>query len=216
MGQEPVDELGIAHFLRYVAAGFTLCAPIGPIGLLCLKRSMVEGRLAGLISVLGASTMDGFYCLIAGLGVACLSDFLTNEKSTIAMIGGIALSLVGIKMILTKSYAGIGSGLSMRLGHAFFTTLLLMLTNPFPILVFAAVFASMGSFEAASRSQYIIISSVCVFIGSSLWGFILFAMHGLFRRQPGLSLAGVMNKGCGFILFISGLVVVILALVNGM
>ncbi len=215
MGRKPVDELGILHFLRYVAAGFTLCAPIGPIGLLCLKKSIVEGRLAGFISILGASTMDGFYCVIAGLGVACLSDFLTNEKGTVALVGGIAISFVGIKIFVSKSNESKESSLSRRLGHAFVTSLLLMLTNPFPILVFAAVFASLGSFEVESRGQYLIMSSACVFIGSSLWGFILIASAGLFRQHPAISLARVMNRVCGLILLLVGLAAVILALLDG-
>ena len=73
-------------FVKGFLVGFFLCAPMGPIGLFCIRKSLVEGRLAGLAAFLGASTVDGLFCGIAGLGAAYIVDFLKHQQTWSFMI----------------------------------------------------------------------------------------------------------------------------------
>jgi len=92
-------------FIKGLIIGFVICAPMGPIGLFCIRKTLLDGRLAGFSAVLGASTVDALYCAIAGLGISFISNFLTNEKTLIRLAGGLILILVGIKFFFTKRFA---------------------------------------------------------------------------------------------------------------
>ena len=89
-------------FIKGLIIGFVICAPMGPIGLFCIRKTLLDGRLAGFSAVLGASTVDALYCAIAGLGISFISNFLTNEKTLIRLAGGLILIIVGIKFFFTK------------------------------------------------------------------------------------------------------------------
>jgi threonine/homoserine/homoserine lactone efflux protein len=89
-------------FFKGLAAGFMVCAPIGPVGLLCLRRSMADGPLPGFVSLLGASTAGALYCFIAGLGVAYIGNFLINKQPLISLPGGVVPVALGFKLFFTR------------------------------------------------------------------------------------------------------------------
>jgi threonine/homoserine/homoserine lactone efflux protein len=191
-------------FFKGLLAGFIICVPFGPIGLLCVMRTLTDGKLAGIASALGASVMDAVYCAIAGLGVSYISNFLNAEGTGLRLAGGVILIAMGIKIYLThptqKTPEAKGHGLLASFGSSFF----LMFTNPMAILVFTATFSALGigGWEDAYISTAILVAGV--FVGSSLWAPILVAAVGTLKPQLTLAQLRLANRISGIVLFCFG------------
>jgi len=201
----------LTFFIKGLITGFIICIPFGPIGLLCVMRTLTDGKLAGIASVLGASVMDAVYCSVAGLGVSYISNFLSNERTALRLAGGVILIAMGIKIFLThpteKTPEAKGHGLFASFGSSFF----LMLTNPMAILVFTATFSALGinGWEDAYISTAMLVAGV--FVGSALWAPILVAGVSFFNPQLTLSQLRLANRTAGVILFGFGAVAIIWA-----
>src|SRR5262245_37365992 len=110
--------MDVSVFLSGFGLGFSIAAPVGPIGLLCIRRTLHEGRLAGLLSGLGAATADAFYGCIAGFGLTLISNFLIGQKFWLGLIGGLFLGYLGIKTFLSQPATQAANVNSQgRLGH---------------------------------------------------------------------------------------------------
>jgi threonine/homoserine/homoserine lactone efflux protein len=199
-------------FIKGLIAGFIICVPFGPIGLLCVMRTLTDGKVAGIASVLGASVIDAIYCAIAGLGVSYISNFLNNERTVLRLAGGVILIVLGIKIFFThpaeKTPEAKGHGLIASFGSSFF----LMLTNPLAILVFTATFSALGigGWQTAHISTGMLVAGV--FVGSALWAPILVAGVSLFNPQLTLHQLRLANRIAGVILCGFGIVACLLAL----
>src|SRR3990167_10296547 len=88
-------------FLKGLLIGFAIAAPVGPIGVLCIQRSLHDGFKVGLMTGLGAALADGTYGLIAGFGLTAISSLLVAQQFWVRVIGGIFLLYLGIKILLT-------------------------------------------------------------------------------------------------------------------
>src|SRR5438874_12570895 len=87
-------------FVRGLILGFSIAAPVGPIGVLCIRRSMAEGRVVGLVSGLGAATADAIYGAVAAFGLTFVSALLVSQQLWLRIIGGAFLCYLGIKTFL--------------------------------------------------------------------------------------------------------------------
>lgn len=192
--------------------GFAIAAPVGPIGILCIRRTLSDGRLAGFVSGLGAAGADTFYGLAAALGLALIGKFLVDHKDWISVVGGLFLICLGILEIRAKPVDPTAppprpTGL---VGH-FVSTFFWTLTNPLTLLSFVAVFTALdvagpGGDVGPPERNYPGVTAlvVGVFIGSSLWWLVLSMSVGLFRhhirgqpmRWPSL-IAGALIMGFG-------------------
>ncbi len=171
------------YFLKGLIIGFIIAAPLGPIGILCARRTFADGRRAGFFSGMGAAMADVLYGFIAAFCLALVSDILVNHQFWFRLAGGIVLCILGIRtfraipaepMILKtkRVYAGM-----------FTSTFFLTLTNPMTILSLAAVYAGFG---LAGIRGNIVSASVLVsglFLGSVLWWLFLVGMYSIFHRR---------------------------------
>ena len=204
----------LAFFIKGLILGFIICVPFGPIGLLCVHRTLTDGKVAGIAAVLGASVVDAIYCAIAGLGVSYISNFLTNERTVLRLVGGIVLIAMGIKIFLThpteKAPEAKGHGLFASFGSSFF----LMLTNPLAVLVFTATFSALGisGWQGAHISTGMLV--IGVFLGSALWAPIFVAGVHFLSPQLTPSQLRLANRIAGVILFGFGTVACLLALLG--
>ena len=175
--------MGIPFLLRGLAIGFSIAAPVGPIGVLCIRRTLAEGRRSGLVSGLGAATADAVYGCIAGFGLVFISNFMVSQQVWLRLIGGVFLCYLGIKTLLAKPAEQAASIKGKGLISAYASTFLLTLTNPMTIISFAAIFAGLGL--AGTRGNYGAagILVLGVFCGSALWWLILSGGVGLFRTR---------------------------------
>ncbi len=185
-------------FIKGLVIGAVLCAPVGPIGLLCLRRAVVYSRTVGFASVLGASTADGLYCAIAGLGISVVSNFLVKEHVWIQICG--AIVLVGLGIGIYRSHP-VDPGGQQRVKDplsAYVSAFLLMLANPLPILVFTAAFAALGTHglkDLAGTATLVL----GVFCGSALWGPALVGIVTLCKPRLDTDKLRIVNKTSGLI-----------------
>ncbi len=175
--------MNISFFLRGLIIGFSIAAPVGPIGLLCIRRTLAVGKVSGLISGLGAATADAIYGSVAGFGLTFISNILIHQQLWLRLIGGLFLCFLGLKIFFScpaKQEASIkGNGLLSAYASTFFLTL----TNPMTILSFAGIFAGLG--VGSTNGNYISagILVIGVFVGSALWWFILSSVVGMISTK---------------------------------
>src|SRR5579863_888349 len=132
----------IELLLKGLVIGFAIAAPVGPIGILCIQRSLHDGFKVGLMTGIGAALADGTYGLIAGFGLTAISSLLITHQWWIRVIGGLFLLYLGIKLILTPPREQKTKGSwDKSPWHACGTSYLLTLTNPATILSFVAILA---------------------------------------------------------------------------
>jgi len=197
----------LTFFLKGIAIGFIMAIPIGPIGIMCIRKTLTEGRLSGLIVGLGAATADLFYGCVAVFGLTVISDTLSDQRIWIRIVGGALLLFLGIKTFRAQpkdpKLKISGSG---RL-RSYFTVVVLTLTNPLTIFAFIAVFAALGLGDGLSFISAVLLVAG-VFIGAFLWFFLLTSGTILFRKK--LDLVGLkwVNKIAGILIIISGIIVI--------
>ncbi len=173
--------MDIGFFLRGLAIGFSIAAPVGPIGVLCIRRTLAEGRAAGLVSGLGAATADAVYGCVAGFGLTFISGTLISQQVWLRLIGGAFLCYLGLKTLLARpAEQAAPVGASSLIG-AYTSTFFLTLTNPMTILSFAAIFAGLGGASGDYVSAVVLVLGV--FTGSALWWLSLSTGVSLFRTK---------------------------------
>ncbi len=166
-----------------IILGFSIAAPIGPIGVLCMRRTLAEGRAYGLISGLGAATADAIYGSIAGFGLTFISNFLISQQVCLRVIGGIFLCFLGVRTFLSKPAEQATSLKEIGLINAYTSTFLLTLTNPVTILFFLGIFAGLGVGSTSGNYASAATLILGVFTGSALWWLALTESVNLFRRK---------------------------------
>jgi threonine/homoserine/homoserine lactone efflux protein len=123
----------VIFFLKGLAIGFSIAAPVGPIGVLCIRRSMAEGPLIGFLCGLGAATADAAYGSIAGFGMTAVSNFFQAQQFWLRSVGGIFLCYLGIRTMLSEPAKEAAAAHAHGLWRAYVSTLFLTLTNPMTI-----------------------------------------------------------------------------------
>ena len=175
--------MDLSRLFRGIVIGFSIAAPVGPIGVLCIRRTLAEGRLSGLVSGLGAATADAIYGCIAGFGLTFISNIFVQQQVWFRLIGGAFLCYLGLKTLLTKPREQAAPAEGKGLVGAYASTFLLTLTNPLTILSFAAVFAGLGVADASRSYVSASVLVLGVFTGSALWWLVLSGSVGLFRTR---------------------------------
>ncbi|WP_051013771.1 LysE family translocator [Pararhodospirillum photometricum] len=170
-------------FFKGLIVGFLIAAPVGPVGILCIRKALADGRLAAFIAGLGAAVADTFYGAVAALGIGLVSNFLMVHKVALSLGGGIFLVVLGWHT-LRKPAVLIPEGTThVGLLRDFLSTFMITLTNPATVLAFMAVFASFSVVSLdgdAVRAGELILG---VFAGSTLWWAILSAAAGAVRSH---------------------------------
>ena len=192
--------MDIAFLLRGLAIGFSIAAPVGPIGVLCIRRTFAEGRASGFVSGFGAASADAIYGCIAGFGLTFVSNFLVSQQVWLRLIGGVFLCYLGLKTLLSKPAEQAASAKGNGLVGAYASTFFLTLTNPMTIISFAAIFAGLGLASTSANYMSATVLVLGVFIGSALWWLILSGGIGVFREKFNL-------RGLQWINIISGAII---------
>ena len=192
-------------FLRGLLIGFAIAAPVGPIGVLCIRRTLADGRATGFVSGLGAATADAAYGAVAGFGLTAVSGFLVRQSAWLRLAGGVFLCYLGLRTFLARPAGRAAETRGSGLLGAYASTLILTLTNPTTILSFVAVFAGLGLAGAGGDYGAAGVLVAGVFLGSSLWWLLLSGGVGLFRlRLTGDRLRWV-NRVSGLIILAFGI-----------
>ncbi len=195
-------------FVEGLILGFAIAAPVGPIGVLCIRRTLHYGRLSGMYSGLGAACADVCYGLIAFLGLNLLSDFLLAWQYWLRIGGGIVLIFWGLRIFLSKPKDQTKPVTHATYVKDFLSTFFLTLSNPMTIFAFLAIFAGLGIVKnVTDRGGWLLLG---VFVGSCLWWMILCEGVTFIRKRitPSFTrwlsrIAGLVIIGFGIAAFIS-------------
>ncbi|KTG08061.1 hypothetical protein AUR66_04420 [Haloferax profundi] len=192
--------------LQGIVLGVSIAAPVGPIGVLCIQRTLAKGRWSGFVSGLGAASADAVYGAIAGFGITALSSLFLDYQTGIRLGGGLLLLYLGVQSFRAEPAEAAASTSDVRtLAQDFGSTFLLTITNPVTILAFVGIFAGVGV-GVSGNYQDAGVLVAGVFTGSSLWWFVLSTGVSLFRTRftrPVMrrvnQLAGVVIAGFGLV-----------------
>ncbi|MEA3508063.1 MAG: LysE family transporter [Synergistota bacterium] len=175
--------MSTAFFLKGIILGFSIAAPVGPIGLLCINRTLTGGMLVGFLSGAGAATADGLYGCVAAFGVSAVSSLLVESQFGLRLAGGVFLLYLGYGAFRAKPSETRANTGSNSLAGAYLSTLFLTLTNPMTILSFAGIFAGLGIGDAQGNVVLAGLLVAGVFMGSLLWWMTLSGVVGLLRSR---------------------------------
>jgi threonine/homoserine/homoserine lactone efflux protein len=213
------------NVVRGLLLGFSIAAPVGPIGVLCIRRTLANGRVVGFVSGLGAATADAFYGAVAAFGLTAISALLLEQKLWLRLIGGAFLLYLGARTLLARPAAKASEGdappLPVRkpalrppigsLIGAYGSTLFLTLTNPLTILSFAAIFAGLGVASTTGAYAAAGLLVLGVFLGSGLWWLVLSSVVGAFRAKIGPRQLRWVNRLSGGIILAFGVLALLSA-----
>ena len=192
-------------FLKGLIIGFVIAAPVGPIGVLCARRTLMHGRRAGFYSGMGAATADAIYGFIAAFGLTFISAFLIDHQFSLRLIGGGLLFYLGVKAFLARPVKKTDLPRSARHYAGLYTsTFFLTLTNPMTILSFAAVFAGFGLAGTMGSVLSAAVLIVGVFLGSGLWWLFLVGVFSIYRKRFHTHQLVWINRITGTIIIASG------------
>ena len=200
----------IRFFLEGLIIGFIIAVPVGPIGLLCINRTLSGGPTYGFFSGLGIATADAIAAGIAILGLTLVSNFLISQQIWFRLIGGLFLCYLGFRTFLARPAVQTTSVKESSLMGAYASTFFLTFTNPVTILSFVAIYAGWGVESLSGDYFSAAVLTMGVFTGSALWWIILSGGLLLFETRfthRGLRwvhrISGVIIAGFGFFVLLS-------------
>jgi len=191
-------------FSKGIAAGLAIAAPVGPIGLLCIRRTLASGRLAGFSSGLGAATADFVYGLIAAAGLSALNIWLMHRRLWLSAAGSLFLIVLGVRMWRERPAGESGRTAQSGMAAGFGSTFLLTLTNPMTIVSFVGLMAGLGASAGSTRNAPFALATG-VFFGSAAWWLTLTATTSLLRHRLSPRSLGWVNRAAASVLIGFGL-----------
>lgn len=179
-------------FAKSLLFGFLLAATVGPMWVLCFRRTLAQGPLAGLASGMGIAVADGLYGAVAAFGLTAISGFLLEHSYWIGLVGSVFLLYLGVKcLVAVPSELREPEQEKASLPNAFLSTLGLTLANPPTILAFVAIFAGLGLVASDYATAALVVLGV--FLGSASWWVMLAAGAGRLRARIGPRLFRAIN-----------------------
>jgi threonine/homoserine/homoserine lactone efflux protein len=195
----------LLFLLKGIVVGVVIAVPVGPVGIMCLHRTIFDGRLSGMISGLGAATADALFGAIAAFGLTFVSSWLLDYEAWLRVAGGVYLLYFGGSALLSAPPDKIAEESSPEtLFRDFASAFVLTVTNPVTILVFLAIFAALGIAGEQAALVRAAILVLGVWVGSLLWWLGLSLGIGLFRRTIEPRHLAWISRASGIILFATG------------
>lgn len=198
-------EIGL--FFKGMLLGFLASAPLGPIGVLCVQRTVNKGRLSGFVSGMGAAFADTLYATIAGFGLTIIISFIEERQLYFEITGIALLFFLGFKIFYAnpvKQFRSQKRGKN-NLFEDFISVALITLSNPLALFYFLALFAGFGIVNQQASFFNTLILTLGVLSGASSWWFILSTIVGIFRDRFRLRSIWWINKIAGAIIVLFGL-----------
>ena len=196
-------------FLKGLVVGFLIATPVGPIGVLCIQRTLNKGKLHGMVSGLGAATADAIYGFIAAFGLTVISNFLVKEQMWLRLVGGIFLCYMGARVYLSKLQQRTVTVNSTSYVKDYVSAFILTFTNPTTFLAFAAAFAGLGLVRMVEHHIVALLLVAGVFVGSGLWWFMLSGIAATFLGKLLYNRPAWLNKASGIAIIVFGIFVLL-------
>jgi len=198
-------------FWKGIIIGLMASIPLGPIGVLCVQRTLNKGRKSGFFSGLGATAADTFFALIAGFGVTFVISFVKEQHIYFQLIGGLIIIYLGIHIFYTNPVRQLRLQRMNRnkLSQDFFSVFFLTITNPMGIFFFLAMFAGINIASGPVSFLRLFTMVVGVSAGSAGWWFLLSTFVDYWRDRFRLKNIWWMNKVAGVVIFTLGMAAII-------
>jgi len=193
--------------LRGLIMGFSIAAPVGPIGVLCIRKTLTEGKLHGFASGMGAATADAMYGAVAAFGISLVTDLLIAQQFWLRLLGGTFLVYQGVKTATSKPAEKAAEEGRGSLFVSYVSTFLLSITSPLNIMVYTVMFAGLGIVGSGMSAGFALVTGV--FLGSAFWWFILSVTVGLLRSRFNQSWLVWVNRCSGVVLAGFGSVIIL-------
>jgi threonine/homoserine/homoserine lactone efflux protein len=206
-------ETGI--FIHGMIIGIALAAPVGPIALICIQRTVAEGRLHGIISGIGVATADACYAAVVAFGLALISDFLLARQWFFRLFGGIVLIAVGIRILMSIPPDATVKPEHESFVRDYYTMLALTIANPLTILFFTIIIPGFGVVIGGNSSVSPAAFVVGVFAGEVLWWVFLCGTFGSMRSYLNRERLSLINRIAGLFITIFGSVMIVSLLISG-
>jgi threonine/homoserine/homoserine lactone efflux protein len=190
--------------------GVSVSAPLGPLGVLCIQRTINKGLLSGFVSGLGAAVADILYASVAGFGISIIADFLKDHQEIIRAIGGLIVLVVGIMIFRSNPVKQFRQQKMQKRSYVsdFVSSIFITITNPLTIVFFGAVFAGFGLDETTTINP-VVLTLLGIFLGALTWWLGLTILVNIFRNKIRLRNLYWINKITGILVAIFGLAVFI-------
>ena len=204
----------IQLILAGIGVGILVAAPVGPVNVLCIQRTLSHGFLGGLAAGIGALIGDGLITLIATFGLTAISDLIQENRTSIKLVGGLLLILFGVKLIRTRPRAN--GALEEDDGHHWVIpqTFFLTITNPGAVLGLFAILGGLtsafGGIQSYTEAGALVLA---VMAGSFLWWMTLARIIATIRHKLTLERLTTINRVAGLILVVFGLVLMVETLI---
>lgn len=161
--------------------GFSIAVPVGPVGLLCIRRSLSDGRLAGFVTGMGAAAADTLYGLAAAFSLTALTTFLVDHRTSFQLFGGLFMLGLGVATLRSRPVASTADRPAHHAGIAFVSAFAITATNPMTVFAFIGIFAGLNLPAADTLASMRLVLGV--FLGSAAWWLILSNGAAHFSRK---------------------------------
>ncbi|OJV18825.1 MAG: hypothetical protein BGO30_03355 [Bacteroidetes bacterium 41-46] len=199
----------LIDFVKGFIVGMGASIPLGPMGVMCVQKTLSKGRNSGLITGLGASVTDTIFAALAILGLAYIQSFIEEYERSVLLLGGVVVAIIGLKIYLTNPVKQIRQKArgSNRHMEDLFSAILMTITNPGAIFLILGMFAFVG-LEIDSQSANRTITAVLggVFVGASTWWYALSTGINIFRKRFRLRQLLMINRISGIVIIVIGLI----------
>ncbi|OFX22639.1 MAG: hypothetical protein A2041_11450 [Bacteroidetes bacterium GWA2_31_9b] len=197
----------LEFLLKGIIVGLLASIPLGPVGLLCIQRTLNKGRHSGFFSGMAAASVDAIFALIAALGLTFIINFIKEQQFFIQLVGGIVLIILGLNIFYKNPVKQIRKQKLKKnnLFHDYISVFFLTLSNPVAVFLFVAALASIDivSVESPIMSTLMVVAGV--FLGALLWWISLVAFVDLFRKKFRLKQLWWINKIAGVLIVAFGI-----------
>lgn len=201
----------INTFITGMIIGVLVSAPTGPLGILCIQRTLHKGRLNGIVTGLGATTSDLVYAVLVGFSMNFVIDFVEQYRFVIQIVGSIILFFFGYKIFTKETEKSIDDekiGTTNRNLLSTYTSAFgLCFSNPIIIFLFIALFARFNFFSSKSDVSQVLLALSSIFVGALSWWVILTMIVGSLRKK-------FKKRGLRILNFITGGVLIVLSIVG--
>jgi threonine/homoserine/homoserine lactone efflux protein len=190
-------------FLQGMVVGVALAAPVGPVGLLCIRLALTQGRWTATAAGMGAATADGIFGAVAGLGLLFIQNAIARFDTQLSLIGTAIIFAIGIATWRKPASLDSAPPSPFTLARDFALTFSMAITNPATMFAALAMFAALGPVDAVERPVHAVLLVSGVFLGSAMWWLFLASLV-IGIRQRITNNIGWVNKGSALLLFAFG------------
>lgn len=209
---------GLAYMIfSGIAIGILISAPMGPVGILCIQRTLNKGRWQGFFTGIGAALSDIFYCLLTGFGLSFIEDFLNRNQNIIQFLGSIVLIGFGIyqmKSNPSKQLQKKNKSPKTSAKKDIITGFLFTFSNPLILFLIIGLFARFNFLSSYDGIHYIIVGFLFIFAGAIMWWYIVTFFVNKIRAHFNLRSMWLINRITGSIMLIFALVGIVTSVLS--